>query len=62
MALAKEQGWHIGIGRYDISADMANIGKTDISVWVMAPVPIYRPILSADISVLMNQYRLSVYR
>ncbi len=26
------QGWHIGIGRYEISADIGHIGKTDISV------------------------------
>ena len=27
-------GWHVGIGRYKISANMGYMGKTDISVSV----------------------------
>ncbi len=38
------QGWHIGIGRNEISADIAHIGKTDISVSVIIPADMYRPI------------------
>ena len=39
-----DQGWHIGIGRYEISADTAHICKTDISVSVSITADIYRPI------------------
>ncbi len=80
------QGWHIGIDRYDISADMANIGTSaDICTQVggghikykrgsgrgaVKPNEVrtsQRPgylhgRISADTSVLMNQYRLSAYR
>ena len=35
------QGWHISV-----SADMAHIGKTDISVSVSITTDIYRPICS----------------
>ncbi len=38
------QGWHIGIGRYEISANIAHIGKTDISVSVIIPADTYQPI------------------
>ncbi len=55
------QGWHIGIGRYEISPDIAHIGKIDISVSVIIPADTlrlgYRPVLSADISVMTNHYR-----
>ncbi len=37
MKRVHHQGWHIGIGRYEISADIAHIGKTDISVSVIIP-------------------------
>ncbi len=42
--IPRTQGWHIGIGRYEISADIAHIGKTDISVSVIIPADTYRPI------------------
>ena len=59
---ACNQGWHISIGRYRISANMGYIGKTNISVSVSTTVDIYlvigkyrviyRSILLADISVM----------
>ncbi len=51
------QGWHIGIGRYEISADIAHIGKTDISVSVITPTDIYRPICNIG-----NPFHIGGYR
>ncbi len=51
------QGWHIGIGRYEISADIAHIGKTDISVSVIIPTDTYRPICNIG-----NPFHIGGYR
>ncbi len=52
-----DQGWHIGIGRYRISADKGHIGKTDISVSVVALPLKYRPICDIGSSLHIGQYR-----
>ncbi len=51
------QGWHIGIGRFEISADIAHIGKTDISVSVSIITDIYWPICNIGNLLHIGGYR-----
>ena len=55
--IPKKQGWHIGIGRYEISADIGHIGKTDISVSVIIPADTYWPICNIG-----NLFHIGGYR
>ncbi len=57
MKQAKMQGWHIGIGRYEISDDIAHIGKTDISVSVSSTADMYRPICHIGSLLYIGGYR-----